>query len=290
MAVNQHLKAGESFANSVREFVKPDLYYQLVLAEKHGELVETLNEIGTILVTKQKQRQKLQQLLQYPLLLLFLLGLLVMGLSTYVFPELASWQTEQGRSTLTSLKQFWPIFVGVLMLGVALLVLVTVIRWRKFSADQRAQWLCGLPLVGKFYQLYYGYYVASTLAVLLQCGMSLKEILTVIDNFSPRSLLYCLGQEVRQQVKQGGELRQLVLNHQYLPNEVAVLISKGATVKELGDDLAMLSKMQFKRLINQLEGMLALVQPVIFIVIALVIVGLYLSILLPIYQSVQGVY
>lgn len=288
--INQHLEQGKSFAESVSEFIKPDLYYQLALAEKHGRLVETLSEIGTILIAKQQQRRKLQRLLQYPLLLLFLLGLLIVGLSTYVFPELASWQTGKERPFGGRLHQVLPVVGSLVLLVTALGTILLLKQWRKLTADQRVQWRCRLPVIGKSYQLYYGYYITGTLAVLLQCGMSLKEILTVIDNFSPQSLLFCLGQEVKMQVKQGGDLRQVILHRQYLPNELAVLINKGATVEELGADLAILAKMQFKRLINQLEGMLAMVQPVIFIVIALVIVCLYLSILLPIYQSIQGVY
>ena len=61
-------------------------------------------------------------------------------------------------------------------------------------------------------------------------------------------------------------------------------------IDQLGTDLMALGKIQFQRLLAQLEELLSFVQPVIFIVIAVVIVVLYLSILLPIYQSIQGVY
>ena len=62
--VNQRLMEGKSFADSMQPFVGADLYYQLLLAEKHGELSHILTEIGTLLLTKQRQRQKLHRLLQ----------------------------------------------------------------------------------------------------------------------------------------------------------------------------------------------------------------------------------
>lgn len=288
-AVNARLRAGETFADSVRAFVKPDLYYQLMLAEEHGELITTLNEIGQLLVTKHQQRQKLQRLLQYPLLLLFLLGVLIVGLSVYVFPELASWQAGGSEAG----GQLRPILIGVaafLIIFVALAGAGMVVHWYRLGPDQRVDWLCRLPIVGKCYRLYYGYYIASTLAILLRCGMSLKEILGVIEQFSPRSLLFCLGKEAQRQVQDGGELDDLIRKHHFLPGELAVMVHKGMTVEELGADFNMLAKMQFKRLLVQLGELFTLVQPVIFIIIALVIVGLYLSILLPIYQSIQRVY
>lgn len=288
--INQQLMAGESFANSVKAFVKPDLYYQLLLAEEHGELENTLAEVGRLLVAKQKQQQKLQRLLQYPLLLLFLLGILILGLSTYVFPELESWQSPGQPSLWGDLQTGLKLVAGVSLVMIALLVIYNLVRWQHFSADQRANWLCGLPIIGKCYRSYFGYYVTSTLAILLQCGMSLKEILVVVEQFSPQSLLFCLGGAAQAQASHGGEMKDLIERHQFLPNELGVLINKGTTVRELGTDLSILAKMQFNRLLSQLGELLTLVQPLIFIVIALVIVLLYLSILLPIYQSIQGVY
>ena len=288
--VNQRLMEGKSFADSMQPFVGADLYYQLLLAEKHGELSHILTEIGTLLLTKQRQRQKLHRLLQYPLLLLFLLGTLIVGLSVYVFPELNSWQTGTAGIKWDRLKE-----TGIFLLSFVLLAALgwgvrTGYRWRRFNADQRAAWLCGLPVVGRCYCLYYGYYLSTTLATLLQCGMSLKEILAVVNQFAPRSLLYCLGQLLQSQLAAGGDVKSLVNSRPYLPNELVILADKGTTIDQLGTDLMALGKIQFQRLLAQLEELLSFVQPVIFIVIAVVIVVLYLSILLPIYQSIQGVY
>lgn len=288
--INTRLQAGETLADSLQPFVKPDLYYQLLLAEEHGELVATLTAIGQLLVTKQQQRQKLSRLLQYPLLLLFLLGILTVGLSVYVFPELNSWQGEH--SQLLSMRarllirNLLVLISGLLLLGFG----AVIIHWRHSSVNRRIDWLCQLPVIGKSYRLYYGYYITSSLAILLHCGMSLKEILIVVDQFSPNSLLFCLGKEAQQQVQSGDDLTRLIHKHHFLPQELTILISKGQTVEELGADLSMLAKMQFNRLLTQLGELLTLLQPAIFILIAIVIVALYLSILLPIYHSIQGVY
>lgn len=289
LAINQRLIQGKSFANSLQPFVGADLYYQLLLAEKHGELSRILTEIGTLLITKQRQRQKLHRLLQYPLLLLFLLGALMVGLSIYVFPKLNSWQTGTVAIKWTRLKE-----VSIFLLCFASLAgtswgIHAVLRWRSFNADQRAAWLCGLPLIGRCYCLYYGYYLSTTLATLLQCGLSLKEILAVIDQFAPRSLLHCLGKLLQDELDSGSDVKTLVSSRPYLPNELVILADKGTTMDQLGADLMALGKIYFQRLLAQLEELLSFVQPVIFIIIAVVIVALYLSILLPIYQSIQGV-
>lgn len=288
-AIDHRLMQGKSFAASVQPFIGADLYYQLLLAEKHGELSHILNEVGTLLVTRQRQRQKLHQLLQYPLLLLFLLGVLMVGLSVYVFPELDSWQNGAARVNWGRLEVVSGFSLGFGCLAITGWGIRTGWRWRHFDASQRVSWLCSLPVIGRCYRLYYGYYISTTLATLLQGGMSLKEILEIVKQFSPRSLLHCFGQMLQDQLSSGGDVKALINSCQYLPNELLILADKGTTVEQFGDDLMALGKVYFQRLLVRLEELLSFVQPVIFIAIAVVIVVLYLSILLPIYQSIQGV-
>ena len=288
--VRTNLLAGNTFANSVRPFIKVDLYYQFLLAEKHGDLVEVLAETGQLLVTRQRRVRKLKQLLQYPLILLCLLGVMMVGLASFVFPQLAAWQ---GNSGSQQVHNFSPSLKWAL---VSVLIIFSaggirkLITWRHLTKLQRIQHLCRLPVVGKCYRLYYAYYITSALAALLRAGMSLKEMMTTIEKFSERTMLYQLGAEVQNNLAAGGQLDNFIKRTIFLPDELIIFISKGATPKELGKDLRAFSRIQFKHLLVRLEQLFSLVQPIIFIVIAAIIVGLYLSILLPIYHSLQGVY
>jgi competence protein ComGB len=67
-------------------------------------------------------------------------------------------------------------------------------------------------------------------------------------------------------------------------------MNKGETVEELGKQLTIFSSLIFSRLIKKIEQLLVLVQPILFGIIAVVIVMMYLSIMLPIYQSMKGIY
>ena len=60
-------------------------------------------------------------------------------------------------------------------------------------------------------------------------------------------------------------------------------------IDDLGNDLTALANILFQRLASRIERLLTLIQPIIFGIIAIVIVGLYLRLLLPIYHSMQGV-
>lgn len=284
--IDQQLAAGEMLATGLKKYVSQDIYYQLRLAEQHGALAQTLNELGTLRMTEVRQRRKLRGLLQYPLLLLGLLAMVVSGLVIFVYPELNSWQTQPtGRG--------WSILAinltSYLLTSLPIIGGLQWYRWRHLSACQRIIRRCHLPVVGSSYRLYYGYYLTTNLAGMLRHGLSLKEIIRVTSQYGTDSLLYQFSAIIRQLVAEGKQVDQVIIHYPFIPNELVVFINKGVTRKELGDELAVFAQLQFKRLVHSIEHLLIWVQPVVFVLIAVVIVGLYLSILLPIYHSLQGV-
>lgn len=284
--VERQLATGEMLATGLQKYVSQDLYYQLRLAEQHGALIQTLNELGTLKMTEQRQRRKLRGLLQYPLILLGMLIIVVAGLIIFVYPELAGWQAESSTSA------WWEIaFNAVLYLMTATLVLGGFwrYRWHRLSFRQKMIWRCRLPIVGHSYCLYYGYYLTTNLAMMLRHGLSLQEIIQVTNGYKRESLLYQCGEIIQALVSEGEQFEQVITGYPFIPNELVIFVNKGATRAELGDELTVFAQMQFKRLVQSIERLLIWVQPVMFTLIAGVIVALYLSILLPIYHSLQGV-
>lgn len=286
-AVEQRMQEGETFAASLSPYIKTDLYYQLVLAERHGDLKKTLRELGQLLNARERQYKKLRELLQYPLILLMLLAVVITGLIMFVYPELHSWQQySNGNSWLE-------IFKEVLIAAVTCLILISLCsyrRWQKQGRLKQVMTLCCLPIVGHCYKLYFGYYLTTNLATLLRHGLSLQEITNITATFDKKSLLYQFGQIISSEIERGGDLTAIISRYQFIPGELAIFINKGATLTELGEDLTAFANILFDDLIQASEKVLVWVQPLIFVVIAIIIVALYLSILLPIYHSISGVY
>lgn len=282
--INYAMSEGQPFAECLKPYVKFNLYFQLLLAEEHGDLEDCLQKIGKVMVLREKQQQKLLTLLQYPLILLALLAGLLAVLKIYVFPELTQWGADEGNigSRFLSLLSY---FLG----GLLILLISFLMRWRKLDQLQRVNFRCSLPVFGKCYRLFYGYYVLTNLAMMVQHGLTIKEICMVVSRRRGRGFMQLLGKITQDEVRQGHDLKQIFQQAPFLPRELLVMIGKGETREELGADLAVLADILFQRLTQRIERLLALVQPIIFGLVALVIVGLYLRILLPIYHSMQGV-
>ena len=284
--INLAMQDGKSFAECLKPHIKPNLYYQLLFAEQHGSLEECLQEIGKVMLPQEKPREKLMTLLQYPLILLGLLLSLMVTLKIFVFPELSQWGTGNSQNWA---DYYLLEIIAYLSGGILVTSLLVGLRWLKLDQLQRINALCSLPVIGKCYQLFYGYYVVTNLAMMIRHGLTIKEICAIVSENSEQSFLSMLGEITRTAVNQGYGLTEPFRRAQFLPGELKIIVAKGSTLSDLGSDLTALANILFTRLTRRIERLLALIQPIIFSMIALIIIGLYLRLLLPIYYSMQGV-
>lgn len=259
-----------------------------MLAEQHGSLSITLKEIGQYLQVQKQQHRQLKTLLECPLILLVMLGTILAALLIFVFPELQSWQQQNQ----LPIGEQWPIGETLIITGGVFFSYggLAAIHWRHMSTLKKVRHQCRWPLFGKIFREYYGYYLTSNLAILLQHGFSLHEICQLTNKFDDDSLLHQVGQAAFELSSQGRQLTDLILKAPFLPDELAIFINRGLTNEQLGQELTLFSKLKFKKFRQSTMHILVLVQPALFILIAAGIFLMYLSILLPIYHSLQEVY
>lgn len=280
------LSRGGTFAEAVKPFLKEDVYYQILIAEQHGDLSTSLSTLGQYLDVKQTHHVKLIQLLEYPALLGVFLVMLMLGMKLYIFPELNTW------NALTQVHTLKPTTIGIYLMGICLIGGVGI-KWHhlaKQSTFSRTTFFCRLPVVGKIYQNYCHYYLSLNLAMLLESGLGIRSICQMLSGFSSTSLLYQIGCALEEQLIKGQRPNLFINRYPFIPRELNVLLNKGNTTATIGKELMMFSKIKYQKLILQIEKLIGLVQPLLFLIIGLVIVFMYLSLLLPMYHSMEGVY
>ncbi len=280
------LERGDSFSKAIKPFLNEDIFYQILISEKHGDLSESLQSLGIYLTAKQKQQTKLLQLLEYPALLLIFLGALMVGMKAYIFPELNMWNAATQVHAIKGSTIFIFLVLGILIGS----LIVYMKRFLKKPAVKRVELVCHVPIVGNVYRTYCHYYLSLNLAMLLKSGLGIKSICAMLASFSSTSLLFQIGTALEKQLAEGGKTSTFVNRYPFIPQELNVLLNKGNTGEALGRELVMFSKIKYQKLTKQIERLIGLVQPLMFLLIGLIIVFMYLSMLLPMYHSMEGVY
>lgn len=282
--INTKMALGYSFADAIRDWVAVDTYYQMSLAEQHGQLLMTLHYFSDYIQVRLQQSKKLKHLLEYPLILICLLGMIVCMIVFFVLPQLNSIENSYHEEILSNIVQ--P--VAWLSSSIVTILLYKFYYFKRKPTICQIRQLCRLPIIGKIYCDYYGYYFCSNLSLLLLEGLSLQKIIKMCHTFDREALLYQIGQELDGQLNNGvTSINDYIHNEIFIPNELSILISQGQSIGDLGKQVQSLGNHLFKRMVIKCEQKMVLVQPLIYLIIASVILVLYLKILMPIYQTVE---
>ena len=282
--VSSKMAGGHSFAESIRAWVSVDTYYQMLLAEQHGKLQTTLRYFSEYIKMRSRPVRTLKHLLEYPIILIFLLGIIIFMMTVLVLPQLETIQNTNSSNLWEQIGQ------PVMWICGSLLTLCTfkIYYFNHLNVIGRIRQLCRLPILNKIYRDYYGYYLCSNLSLLLQEGLSLQKIITMCKTFDQDSILYQISRELQLKLINGEKgVKEYIEDEIFIPNELGVLLCQGKTTVRLGMQVQSLANHLFQRMVMQCEQKLVMVQPIIYIVIAAIITGLYLKILMPIYQTVQ---
>ncbi|KRN27712.1 bacterial type II secretion system F domain protein [Lactobacillus selangorensis] len=285
-ALENQLAAGEELAAALAALgMQTDLTQQIQLAQQHGQLAQCLKQLGRLQQAKQQQLRKLQQLLAYPCVILIFLGILMILVKVIVLPEITGMSTTANKRSLAD----W-VWLGLGMLFLSGLLWMGL-QWfllRQLPLEQRLKKQLHWPIVGPLLKLYHQYCLTFDLALLIGNGLHLEQMLQLTTGLQEASLLSVVGTTTTTRLKQGASLNEIIRESPFIPSELDYLIVNGGQRQQMAREVGMLAQLRYEQLLAALERALIHVQPLIFVVIAVMIVCVYLSILLPLYQMMEG--
>lgn len=292
--MQQDLNSGRTFSQTIRPWVSQTVYFQIKISEQHGNLDLSIQELGNFLYDASEQVQKLRGLLLYPFILLFLLAGMCISIKIWLMPQLKAFSTSvdpaSSQKMTFDLGQFFKL-LGMIVLVVLVVYLLRVFSWwLKQGSLTRHVWYAQLPILGKIYRLYSAYLTSFELSLLFRCGLDIQEICSYLQEFEESSLYYQLGYELECFLNEGQELNTFIRRYSFIPHELLLFLNNGDSQVEMSEELAVFSKSSYHNLLRESERLLTWIQPILFLIIAAVIIGTYLAILLPIYSSIGGIY
>lgn len=287
--VQQNLYQGNSLALSFAELdYSPDQVLQIKLAESHGDLAQTFVGIAQQMKLVQKQRENFLKAVSYPLFLLLFLIMILLGMRFFLLPQLLASGMIQAEDFSVQLITHVPI-IGLVLLFVSILLLLCWREWGKRNSYlQRFRYLARIPLVGTLFSNYYSAYFALEWGKLFQQGLELHQIIECLLVIDGQSLMQELAAELKLRLAQGNPLAEELKRYPFLTNEFSRIVFQGEARGNLGKELVTYSQLVWRRFFNQLEFLCSWLQPLVFLIVALLIVSLYVTMLLPL-TNLEGI-
>jgi competence protein ComGB len=271
-----------------------DLLGYLFYAEQHGNIAFALQQGSIILERKQKHLQKIKKALQYPLFLfLFLMGM-VWLFNTVLLPQFSSlYHSMQMHSqfsdvTLSFLYGLPYVFVLIavtLTIGIA----VYFVYIRKLEPHQQMDIWMRIPFIRSFFLSLNSHYFAVQISSLLQGGLSIREVFVLMEKQPHHAFFKLEANQIKGLLANGERLESILAKRPYYEKELFYIITHGQASGNLGKELADYSDMVVEKVENRINKLIAIIQPLMFTLIGIIIVMMYLAMILPMFQMVNSI-
>lgn len=280
-------------ASAIFEKIKVDKEFLVALhfADQHGNLAQTLSHISQQMQYKENMKSKFSKILAYPLFMFLLLISFFFGFRLYFLPNMShliTSRTDNGSSVKWSkiLLHMPDYFVAIGILS-GLTILIIFYYYRKRTVRFQLDFLLKIPLVRYFYRLILTRQLARNLGNLLMTGFTLQQALQELKKQTFKKDLQYIAKIIEERVLFGDSLTQCVQLMPYFTPKFDLFVSHGENSGLLDRELILYCDILDEKMKNGISLVMSIIQPLLFVVIAICIVAAYLSILLPMYKMID---
>ena len=266
------IMAGMGFSHAVST--------QLSLAELHGNLSLALLKIEEYLDNVSKVKKKLIEVATYPMMLLGFLVMIMMGLRNYLLPQLTS------QNLATQIISQLPSIFLISILTLVGLVGGTYLAFKRRKKIVIYSLLARIPFVGSFVKIYLTAYYAREWGNMIGQGLELSQIFQIMQN-QKSALFQEIGQDLSLALQNGQEFSQKISSYPFFKKELSLIIEYGEVKSKLGSELEIYAHKTWEEFFSRVNRSMNLIQPLVFVFVALMIVLLYAAMLLPLYQNME---
>lgn len=288
---------GYSLAQSMQEFPNafPELYQATVAAgEQTGRLDIILEKLADFTENQQQTKQKIQQALIYPALMIVVSISIISFLMAFVVPKIIEVFSSSGQTLplmtlilvqISNFMKSWGLFAiaGIICLVFAFKYSLTKPtikkRWHKF--------LLKLPFIAFLIKSVNLARYIHTFSILFSAGVNVIQTMkvssSVVSNLIMREKLDVAAIKVRE-----GTAISLALKQTGLFGAMAIhLISSGEKSGKLANMMVRAADHLDKEVQNVIDTVLTLLEPIIILLMGAVVLFIVLATLLPIFSMQQ---
>lgn len=297
LAVRSHVREGHSFASALEQFptVFSDLYCKTVQAgERAGYIDVVLERLADYLETRYQIRQKTMLALFYPLVLTIVACLVIIGLVTYVVPQVVQVFDNMGQklpwitTALIAVSAFlrdYGVWIAGILLGLAL-TSATMLHKPNIRM-QRDRLILRLPVVGRITRGTNTAMYARTLSILTASGVPILESLRVASEILTNLPMRRSAVNAATRVREGSTLREALEKSGYFPPMMLSLIGSGESGGNLQVMLERAAEVQEQEVSTTVAVVMGLFEPLLILAMGSIVLMIVLAILLPIFDLNQ---
>ncbi|MDP6943750.1 MAG: type II secretion system inner membrane protein GspF [Myxococcota bacterium] len=289
--VKRAVSEGSSLANALQAHptVFPPIYVNMVNAgESSGNLDIVFDRLATLTESQVRLRGKLMGALMYPVIMVFLGGIIITLMMLFVVPKMAEMFEEMGAQLpavtriLIGFSEFvsdwWPLIFLSLIGSV-----VGFNRWR-VSESGKPTWdafTLRVPIFGPLIRMLNVARFARTLSTLLASGVPILTAMSIVESIINNHVLSSVVEEAREAVKEGSAVADTLKQSGEFPSMVCHMVAIGERSGELESMLGNVADSYEAHVDSKVMALTSVLEPVMIVVMGGAVAFLVFAILQP---------
>ncbi len=292
--IHSRIKNGATFSSALaeHEYFFPNIFINLIrIGEASGRLDEVLEELDRFLAKEEEFKMHVKTAMAYPTLMISVGICVIFVLFTFVIPKLSSifvdfdYALPLPTQIMLSISQFFSSFWWAILAAAGFLVIVFMGMSKTESGRAQLDWLkIHIPVFGALSLKQSLSRFCRTLALLIRSGLPIFKALEVATPTLENAVFVKDLEAVRKDVMEGTSLATSMKKVVFFPSFLVQMVSVGEEGGKLEGVLNEIANIYTQETDARLKVITSLLEPVIILVLGLILGGIVMAMLLPIFQ------
>jgi type II secretory pathway component PulF len=269
-----------------------DVYVSLIKAgENSGELKDMLDRAVIVKEKQERFMDTLKKAMTYPLILCGVSVAVVIFLLTFVFPrfavlfeEIADILPASTKLLLylsKSIRSSW--LLAVILLGISVGGIYAILKSTKgkLMIDKLK---LSFPMVKNLFIRIYLVQMMRTLGFLMGCNVPLMEALQITRRGVSNLIFVRFIDETATNLEEGRGMSQAFVDSEFIPESAKQIVKTGEETQNIAKVMLRLSDFYENEIEDQMKKFATIIEPVLLIIMGVVVGGIVMSLILPIFK------
>ena len=288
------IQAGSTISKALAKHpaIFSDFYVNMVKSgEETGKLNETFNYLADYLDRSYEVVSKAKNALIYPAFVVTVFIAVMTLMFTFIIPKISLIIIESGQAIplytqiVFAISDFF-ISYGFLLLAALVVLGFFTVRYTRTAEGRSAlaRFKLSVPFVGNLYKKLYLSIIADNMNTMVLSGIPMANAIEVTASVVGNEVYRELLEESLLAVKGGSSFSQSLSQYEEIPSMLVQMIRVGEESGELGSILVTMARFCQREVINAVDTLVSLIEPIMIVMLGLGVGVLLASVLIPIYD------
>lgn len=281
------LKKGYTLSKTLKTLgYDNDVLLLVELGERTGQLFTSLSKSLELLQQKKNNKSNIIDEIKYPFFLGGVVLVILFFISNFLLPSFMnvyeSFDIEI--SIFVNILFLLIKYIPIIFLSIGMVTILSILYIKSKEAGAKLNLLTKYSFIRTRYYKIYNQIFAYNLSLLLNLDLNYKDIFLILKNQKHNYLLSKESEIIYNKLAKGEKLSSILKNQKKYDNSFIQTIENGENnnlLKESLNKYLIISKKLKKK---KQERILALIQPIFYMLLGLIIVLVYASIFIPLFK------